>query len=101
MFLANYSDGVTYMPLPSPIEFSKHHDKGATFVSAKPNLTYQVVSADADGLVSEVKPIRDTELRSNCGYFVFKREIFQNMRNCEELVHEPFDRLMTQKQLIA
>ena len=101
MFLANYADGLTDMPLPSLIEFSRHHDKVATFVSAKPNLTYHVVSADADGFVSEVKSIRDTELRINCGYFVFKKEIFQYMRNGEELVLEPFERLMAQKQLMA
>src|SRR5437773_2025746 len=50
---------------------------------------------------SDVKSIRDTELRINCGYFVFKREIFQYMRNGEELVLEPFERLMRQKQLMA
>jgi glucose-1-phosphate cytidylyltransferase len=101
MFLANYADGLTDMPLPSLIEFSRHHDKIATFVSAKPNLTYHVVSADADGFVSEVKSIRDTELRINSGYFVFKKEIFQHMRDGEELVLEPFERLMAQKQLMA
>lgn len=101
MFLANYADGLTDMPLPNLIEFSRHHDKVATFVSAKPNLSYHVVSADADGFVSEVKSIRDTELRINCGYFVFKKEIFQYMRNGEELVLEPFERLMAQKQLMA
>ena len=101
MFLANYADGLTDMPLPSLIEFSRHHGRVATFVSAKPNLTYHAVSADTDGYVSEVKSIRDTELRINCGYFVFKREIFQYMCNGEELVLEPFERLMRQKQLMA
>lgn len=101
MFLANYADGLTDLPLANLIEFSKQHDKIATFVSAKPNLSYHVVSADADGFVSEVKSIRDTDLRINSGYFVFKREIFQYMREGEELVLEPFARLMAQKQLMA
>jgi glucose-1-phosphate cytidylyltransferase len=101
MFLANYADGLTDMPLPKLIEFSQRHDKVATFVSAKPNLTYHVISADSDGFVSEVKSIRDTELRINSGYFVFKREIFDYMRSGEELVLQPFQRLMKQKQLVA
>jgi glucose-1-phosphate cytidylyltransferase len=89
------------MPLPRLIDFSRQHNRIATFVSAKPNLTYHVISADSDGFVSEVKSIRDTELRINSGYFVFKREIFEYMRNGEELVLEPFQRLMAQKQLVA
>jgi glucose-1-phosphate cytidylyltransferase len=101
VFLANYADGLTDMPLPRLIEYSRHHDRIATFVSAKPNLTYHVISADPHGFVSEVKSIRDTDLRINSGYFVFKREIFQYIRNGEELVLEPFQRLMAQKQLVA
>jgi len=34
LFLANYADGLTDMPLPKLIEFSRHHDRIATFVSA-------------------------------------------------------------------
>ena len=101
VFLANYADGLTDMPLPKLIEFSKYRDKIATFVSAKPNLTYHVVSADAQGFVHDVKSIRDTEMRINSGYFLFKRDIFRYIRNGEELVLEPFQRLMKEKQLVA
>jgi glucose-1-phosphate cytidylyltransferase len=101
IFLANYADGLSDLCLPKLIEFSTQHDRIATFVSAKPNLTYHVVSADSDGLVNEVKSIRDTELRINSGYFVFKREIFNYIQNGEELVLEPFQRLMAQRQLLA
>jgi len=101
VFLANYADGLTDLELPRLIEFSQRHDKIATFVSAKPNLTYHVVSADAHGMVNDIKAIRDSELRINSGYFVLKQEIFKYMRDGEELVLEPFRRLIQEKQLMA
>jgi glucose-1-phosphate cytidylyltransferase len=101
IFLANYADGLTDLPLPNLIEFSRNHGKIATFVSAKPNLTYHAVSAGSDGVVSEIKAIRDSDLRINCGYFVLRQEIFKYLRNGEELVLEPFQRLIQQKQLMA
>ncbi len=100
-FLANYADGLTDLPLPNLIEFSKNHGKIATFVSAKPNLTYHVVSASPDGVVNEIKAIQDSSLRINSGYFVLKQAIFKFMQNGEELVLEPFQRLIREKQLMA
>ncbi len=44
-FLANYADGLTDLELPKLVDFAQQHDKIATFVSAKPNLTYHMVSA--------------------------------------------------------
>jgi len=100
-FLANYADGLTDLPLPKLLDFSRGHGKIATFVSAKPNLTYHVVSAGPDGVVNEIKAIQDAKLRINSGYFVLKQDIFKYMQNGEELVLEPFQRLIREKQLMA
>jgi glucose-1-phosphate cytidylyltransferase len=100
-FLANYADGLTDLPLPKLLEFSRQHAKIATFVSAKPNLSYHVVAAGTDGAVSEIKPIQETPLRINSGYFVLKQEIFKYIQNGEELVLEPFRRLIRESQLMA
>ena len=40
-------------------------------------------------------------MRINGGYFVFRTEIFQYIRSGEELVGEPFRRLIRDNQLIA
>jgi glucose-1-phosphate cytidylyltransferase len=101
VFLANYADSLTDLDLRKLIEFSKEHGKIATCISAKPNLTYHVVGAQQDGIVSEIKAIRDTDLRINGGYFVLRQEIFKYMRDGEELVLEPFQRLIREKQLMA
>jgi glucose-1-phosphate cytidylyltransferase len=101
VFLANYSDGLTDLPLPKLLEYSRRHGKIATFVSTRPNLSYHMVSAGPDGLVNEIKAITQSGIRINGGYFVFRREIFKHIRDGEDLVLEPFQRLIRRHQLLA
>lgn len=101
MFLANYADGLTDMHLPSVIDRFKRERKIANFVSVRPNLSFHAVSALPDGSVSEIKPVMQTDLRINGGFFLFRSEIFDYMRPGEELVQEPFDRLIAEGQLLA
>jgi glucose-1-phosphate cytidylyltransferase len=98
-FLANYADGVTDMHLPSVIARFEAGGKIANFVSVRPNLTFHAVCSGPDGEVREIKPVMDTDLRVNGGYFLFRREIFDYMRAGEELVQEPFERLIKANQL--
>ena len=100
-FLANYADGLTDMHLPSVIERFESGGKIANFVSVRPNLSFHAVSARPDGRVSEIKPVMDTDLRINGGFFLFRREIFDYMRPGEELVQEPFDRLLRANRLLT
>lgn len=102
-FLANYSDGLTDMPLPQQLQHFRQEDKIASFLCVKPNLSYHLVSVqEGDGsLVSEIHPINDGNLRINGGFFIFKRAIFDYIREKEELVIEPFHRLVAERQLIG
>jgi NDP-sugar pyrophosphorylase family protein len=43
----------------------------------------------------------ETDLRVNSGFFLFRREIFDFMRPGEELVQEPFARLIEANQLLT
>ena len=40
-------------------------------------------------------------LRINSGYFVFRKDIFSYNREGEELVREPFQRLIRERRLLA
>jgi glucose-1-phosphate cytidylyltransferase len=101
MFLANYADGLTDMHLPSVIDRFKTAGKIANFVSVRPNLSFHAVSARVDGAVQEIKPVMQTDLRINGGYFLFRREVFDYIRPGEELVEQPFDRLIAANELLA
>jgi glucose-1-phosphate cytidylyltransferase len=102
-FLANYSDGLTDMPLSKQLEHFHGEDKVASFLCVRPNLSYHLVSLQQGNgsLVSEIHAINDGNVRINGGYFIFKRQIFDYMRETEELVIEPFHRLVAEKQLIG
>jgi glucose-1-phosphate cytidylyltransferase len=100
-FLANYSDGLSDLSLPEQIEHFRSHDAVASFVSVKPNLSYHIVSTADGGRVTSIDELRKADIRINGGFFVFKREIFDHMRDGEELVVEPFHRLVRSRRLAA
>jgi glucose-1-phosphate cytidylyltransferase len=100
MFLANYSDGLTDLPLPEQIDDLRRRNKIASFLCVKPNLSYHFV-ASQNGVVSSFRDIAQSGLRVNGGYFAFTSEIFDYMRSGEELVVEPFQRLVEANELVA
>ena len=101
MFLANYSDGLTDLPINDQIACFNRHKKIASFVCVKPNLTSHFVTLDENGSVEAIKDINQSDIRINGGYFVFRKEIFELMKDGEELLHEPFQRLVAQRKLLA
>lgn len=102
-FLANYSDGLTDLPLPQQLDHFHHHGKIASFLAVRPNLSYHMVSVEEGNgsLVSGIHAINNGSVRINGGYFIFKKKIFDYIREKEELVSEPFQRLVDQNQLIG
>jgi glucose-1-phosphate cytidylyltransferase len=101
MFLANYSDGLTDLPLDEHVARFQKTDSVASFVSVRPNISYHFVNADPSGVVTSVRDILQSGLRINAGYFAFRKEIFDYMEPGEELVLEPFERLMERRKLSA
>jgi glucose-1-phosphate cytidylyltransferase len=101
-FLANYSDGLTDLPLDQELDDFHRQSKVASFLCVRPNLSYHVVSMQpGSNLVSDIHPIANGDVRINGGYFIFRKEIFKYMRDKEELVEQPFRRLLEARQLIG
>lgn len=102
-FLANYSDGLTDMPLAEQLHHFHHQGKVASFLCVRPNLSYHLVSLEEgdSSLVSNIHAIRNGDVRINGGFFIFKKKIFDYIKEKEELVIEPFHRLLAEKQLIG
>lgn len=102
-FLANYSDGLTDLPLPQQLDHFHKNEKIASFLAVRPNLSYHLVSLqEGDGhLVSGIHAMNNGTVRINCGFFVFKNKRFDYIREKEELVNGPFQRLINEKQLIG
>lgn len=101
MFLANYADGLTDYPLPQLIEDVRNRCAVGAFLATRPNTSFHFVEQDADGLVRGLRPVEETGLRVNGGFFVFHRDIFDYIRAGEELVEEPLARLAAGRLLLA
>jgi glucose-1-phosphate cytidylyltransferase len=64
-------------------------------------LSYHLVDMDGDGKVSGIRGWDSAEIRINGGYFLLRPGIFEYMLEGEELVVEPFQRLIEANQLMA
>jgi glucose-1-phosphate cytidylyltransferase len=100
-FMANYSDGLTDFHLPTLIdEFDRRKCIG-TFLTVRPNYSFHFVSRAPDGTVLGVDDVISANAWINGGYFVFRTEIFDYIKPGEELVEEPFQRLIAERKLAA
>lgn len=101
MFLANYSDGLTDAPLEDMIETFRRSGKVACFLAVHPMLTFHLAKIDGDGAVRGMVPSTEANIWINGGYFIFRPEIYDYIREGEDLVAEPFARLIAEDQLLA
>ena len=101
MFLANYSDGLSDLPLNTVIDDFTTQNKIASFVSVKPSQSFDVVVSQDGVLVDQLQAVGKTGIWMNAGFFTLKQEIFDYLHEGEELVYEPFRRLIAERQLIT
>ncbi|MDW6021589.1 glucose-1-phosphate cytidylyltransferase [Mesorhizobium sp. BAC0120] len=101
MFLANYSDGLSDVDLDDMIRRFRESGKIACFLAVHPPLTFHLADITANGRVREFRTSTASDIWINGGYFLFRPEIFDYMREGEELVVEPFRRLIEKDQLMA
>jgi len=100
-FLANYADGLTDLYLPDYLDEFLASKRTAGFISVKPTQSFHVVSVNGNQEVTDIMHIGDSEIWINGGYFIFKKEIFKYIQDGEELVNEPFKRLVDKKELMT
>lgn len=101
MFLANYSDGLSDVNLTDMIEAFRVSGKVACFTAVRPSFSLHLVDMHADGKVERIRASQEADLWINGGFFIFRKEIFDYMRDGDELVEEPFQRLIEADQLMA
>ena len=100
VFLANYGDTVTDVPLPTLIEAHRASGKKASLLAVPPNYTFNVVTTNGSSLVSSFDDIGDSGIRINGGYFVFGRKVFDYLEEGEDLP-EMFRRLIAADELVS
>ena len=101
MFLANYSDGLTDAPLPDMIDRFKGSGKIGCFIAVHPPFNFHLAEFDERDTVSRLRSSHEINLWINGGYFIFRSQIFDYIKDREELVLDPFNRLIEEGQLMA
>jgi glucose-1-phosphate cytidylyltransferase len=99
VFLANYADDLTDFHLPSMIDHFMESGKIGAFLCVQPNHTFHVVGLGEGNEVKGIQHVSRSGLYINGGYFIFRKEIFNYIRDGEELVEEPFRRLIEEGKL--
>lgn len=100
-FLANYSDGLSDLPLDKFTDFFKEKGKVGSFLCVSPGQSFHTVSLRPDGSVEDIRDMTKAGLSINGGFFAFRKEIFDYLKPGEELVHQPFQRLIEKRELVA
>jgi glucose-1-phosphate cytidylyltransferase len=101
MFLGNYSDVLADVNLHEMIETFRESGKTACFVAARPSFSLHLVNMGTGGAVESIIPSSKANLWINGGFFIFRPRIFDYMRDGEELVEAPFQRLIEADELLA
>jgi glucose-1-phosphate cytidylyltransferase len=101
IFLANYSDGLTDAPLAEMIGRFKESSKIGCFIAIHPPINFHLAEFDEQGAVQRFRSSQQSDVWINGGYFIFRNEIFDYVRDGEELVLKPFNRLIEGGHLMA
>lgn len=101
MFMANYADALTDLPLNDHIAQFERSDAAASFIAVRTSQSFHCVQADDTGTVTSFGKLSSSEFWINAGYFCFRPEIFDVIEEGDELVEQPFNRLIAQKKLLV
>jgi glucose-1-phosphate cytidylyltransferase len=101
MFLANYGDGLSDLELPVMIEEFRRSNAIASLLLVQPTASFDIVRLAPKGTVAKICPLTQSDIWINGGFFVLRNEIFRCIHPGEELVRQPFQRLIEDGTLLA
>jgi len=100
-FLANYGDGLSDLHLPTMVDEMRNSDAIGSLLLVQPTASFDIVKMSPDGKIAEVSALSQSDIWINGGFFVFRNEIFSYINAGDELVHQPFERLIQRQALLA
>jgi len=100
VFLANYADGLSDIPLDRMIEDFESKGAVASFAGVNGWHSFHTVEATPGGLATRIDSLSNNELLLNGGFFVMRQDVFDYIGPDDELVERPFKRLI-EKRLLA
>jgi len=98
-FLANYSDGLSDVPIDLQIEEFRRQRAVASFIAVPSPQSFHAVHGDNNGMVTSFGRVGDASLWINGGFFCFRKDVFEFINDGDELVEQPFQRLIERRRL--
>ena len=83
------------------IDHFKKSGKIGCFIAVRAPFNFHLAEFDENGSVQRFRSNQESEIWINGGYFIFRKEIFDYIHDGDELVLEPFNRLIKARQLMA
>lgn len=99
VFLANYADALTDLPLDEHVADFRSRSVVASFLAVPTAQSFHGVYSDDDGIVNAFGQMRHADFWVNAGYFCLRREIFDYIEEGDELVEKPFQQLIAERKL--
>src|SRR5258708_3670736 len=100
-FLANYGDGLSDLYLPAMVDELHKSNAVGSLLLVQPTASFDIVRVTPAGKIAEVSALSKSDIWINGGFFVFRNEIFRYINAGDELVRQPFERLIQQQALLA
>jgi glucose-1-phosphate cytidylyltransferase len=84
MFLANYADVLTDLPLNEMVDRFRASDAVGALLAVPPQSAFHCVDVGDDSTISSITTLQEMALWENGGYFVLRPEIFEYLpENCD------------------
>jgi glucose-1-phosphate cytidylyltransferase len=101
MFLANYADVLSDLPLDRYTEYFEGQNRIAGFTCVKPSHTFHVVEIASEGSVAAIQPAQARDLWINGGFFALRNEIFDYLGPTSDLIDGAFQELLWRNEVVA
>jgi glucose-1-phosphate cytidylyltransferase len=101
MFLANYADVLTNLPLNDMVDAFKASDAVAALAAVPPQSAFHCVEVGDDDRVSAIRTLQDMPLWENGGYFALRPEIFDHLPENGDLIADACTPLAAEGRVLA
>ena len=101
VFLANYSDQLSDFSIPEAVKVHREHGLTATVLGVQPWQSVHCMEIGDNRIVTKLEPVSHSSLWVNGGFMVLSRQIFDVIEEGEDLVEQPFQKLIEAGKLGA
>ncbi|GEL24513.1 glucose-1-phosphate cytidylyltransferase [Pseudonocardia sulfidoxydans NBRC 16205] len=101
MFLANYADVLTDLPLNDMIDTFKASEAVASLVAVPPQTAFHCVEVDDSDHLTGIKTLQEMPVWLNGGYFVLRPEVFDYVPENGDLVADACTALAAEGRMLA